>query len=74
MTVPTARYAGNSPPRCATIANRQAFDWARLQQLYGSPEAYAAQAAEAVEQLEQQRWITSRDAGRLLDALTAPDW
>lgn len=74
VTVPTARYAGNSPPRCATIANRQPFGWARLQQLYGSPEAYAAQAAKAVEELEQQRWVTPRDAGRLLDALTAPGW
>ncbi len=72
VTVPTARYSGNSPPRCATIANRQPFGWARLQQLYGSPDAYAARVAAAVEQLERERWITPRDAGRLLEALTAP--
>lgn len=69
VDVPTARYAGNSPPRCGTIASRQPFAWPVLQQLYGDAAGYATQATAAVTTLQNEGWITDRDAQRLQQQL-----
>lgn len=65
VEVPTARYAGNSPPRCGTIANQQPFAWNVLQQMYGDATGYATRAVAAVTALRDAGWITPRDAERL---------
>jgi len=69
VDVPVARYAGSSPPRCGTIANRQSLGWTVLQQLYGGPDNYAAQVAASVESMRAQGWITDSDAVRLQEEL-----
>ncbi len=74
VDVPIATYLPNSPGRgiCRNLGRAIPFDWARLEQLYGSPKAYAAKVAEAVDRLVNERWITESDGKKMTEELSAP--
>jgi len=65
VEVPVARYAANSPGGCNTLASREDFGWALLQELYDSPDNYVARASASVDAMLAQGWITASDAARM---------
>jgi hypothetical protein len=67
VDVPTGTYftSTRGPGLCGNLAHLQAFDWAKLNRLYGSPEAYAIKIAASVDQLVRDRWLTASDGRRV---------
>ena len=74
LDVPVATYRTNSggPGLCRNLAHNEAFDWARLDAMYGSPQGYAAQVSESVDRLVQERWLTESDGRRIKAAVVVP--
>jgi hypothetical protein len=74
LDVPTATYQAKTPGQavCGNLLNVKPFDWARLEKLYGSHEAYAAKIGRAVDQLVQQGWLTRADGDRIKRGAVAP--
>jgi hypothetical protein len=67
VDVPTATYftTTGGPGTCGNLAHQEAFDWARLETLYGSARNYAAKVAASVDQLVKARWLTEADGRRI---------
>ena len=67
LDVPAATYHAKTPGQgvCGNLLNIDPFDWARLEKLYGSNQAYAAKVGQAVDQLVQQRWLTRADGDKI---------
>ena len=67
VDVPTATYVTSTggPGTCGNLAHQEAFDWARLETLYGSSRNYAAKVAASVDQLVKARWLTDADGRRI---------
>lgn len=74
LDVPVATYRTNSggPGLCRNLAHKEAFDWARLDAMYGSPEGYAAQVSESVDHLVQERWLTESDGRKIKAEVVIP--
>jgi hypothetical protein len=53
------------PGVCGNLLNVDPFDWARLEKLYGSNQAYAAKVGQAVDRLVQQGWLTRADGEKI---------
>jgi hypothetical protein len=72
VDVPAATYYSNSPGQavCNNLARKVPFDWARMESLYGSPKNYAARAAESINRLVKERWLTPSDGRRILAELS----
>jgi len=69
VEVPVARYSGNSPGQCGSIAMKVPFDWATLQDVYQTPKDYATRVAASLDELVTQRWFTEADAERIKSEL-----
>jgi hypothetical protein len=74
VEVPVATYytSTKGPGLCGNLAHMEAFDWAKLNALYGTPAGYAAQISTAVERLVRDRWLTEADAKRAQVAGVVP--
>ena len=74
LDVPVATYRTNTggPGLCRNLANKEDFDWARLEALYGSPGAYAARLSESVDRLVQERWLTESDGRKIAAEVVTP--
>jgi hypothetical protein len=74
VEVPVATYytSTKGPGLCGNLAHMEAFDWATLNALYGTPAGYAAQVSTAVERLVRDRWLTESDAKRARVAGAVP--
>jgi hypothetical protein len=74
LDVPTATYFASTggPGLCGNLGHKTAFDWARLEALYGSSRAYAAKVADSVDRLVAERWLTEADGRRIKAAALVP--
>jgi hypothetical protein len=74
VDVPVATYYTHSPGQgtCRNIGYKVAFDWSRLETLYGSSKNYAAKVNEKIDQLVKEKWLLPSDAKRLRDELLSP--
>jgi hypothetical protein len=77
LDVPTATYytSTRGPGLCGNLAHKTDFDWARLNGMYGSPEAYSAKLAASIDGLVRDRWLTESDGRKIKAkgaALAAP--
>jgi hypothetical protein len=74
LDVPAATYHAKTPGQgvCGNLLNIDPFDWARLEKLYGSHQAYVAKVGQAVDRLVQQRWLTRADGERIKRDSVAP--
>ena len=74
LDVPAATYHAKTPGQgvCGNLLNIEPFDWARLEKLYGSHQAYAAKVGQAVDRLVQQRWLTRADGEKIKRDSVAP--
>ncbi|HJT86454.1 MAG TPA: alpha/beta hydrolase domain-containing protein, partial [Bryobacteraceae bacterium] len=60
---------------CAEFGHTAAFDWGRLDSLYGSYKSYANKVSQSVDRSLKERWLTEADARRIkaeLKVKTAP--
>ncbi len=53
------------PGTCRELGRTVPFDWARLESLYGDHAKYAAKAAQEVDRMLREHWLTEADAGRI---------
>ena len=67
VDVPAATYftSTRGPGLCGNLGHQEAFDWARLETLYGSSRNYSAKVAASVDQLMKARWLTDADGRRI---------
>ena len=67
LDVPVATYHAKTPGPgvCGNLLNVDPFDWARLEKLYGSNQAYVAKVGQAVDRLVQQGWLTRADGEKI---------
>ena len=67
VDVPRATYftSTRGPGLCGNLGHEEAFDWARLETLYGSSRDYAAKVAASVDRLVKERWLTEADGRRI---------
>lgn len=77
VDIPVATYFMSSPGPgvCAEFGHTAAFDWGRLDSLYGSYKSYASKVSQSVERSLKERWLTEADARRIkaeLKVKTAP--
>jgi hypothetical protein len=74
VEVPAATYftSTKGPGLCGNLAHEEAFDWARLETLYGSSASYAAKVASSVDRLVKERWLTEADGRRIKAARLTP--
>ncbi len=74
VDVPVATYRTNSggPGLCRNLAHEEAFDWARLEEMYGSARDYATQVSESVDRLVQARWLTESDGRKIKAEVVVP--
>ena len=72
VDVPVATYITTTkgPGICGNLAHMKAFDWAKLNSLYGTPSGYAVQVSSVVDRLVRERWLTEAD-GRKIKAQPA---
>jgi hypothetical protein len=74
VDVPVATYYTHAPGQgtCRNIGYKAAFDWSRLETLYGSSKNYAAKVNEKIDQLVKDKWLLPSDAKRLREELLSP--
>ena len=74
LDVPTATYytSTRGPGLCRNLAYKEDFDWARLNRVHGSPEAYAARIAASVDRLVKDRWLTESDGKKIKAGVAVP--
>jgi hypothetical protein len=74
LDVPTATYytSTRGPGLCRNLAHKEDFDWARLNRVHGSPDAYAARIAASVDQLVKDRWLTESDGKKIKSGVAVP--
>ena len=67
VDVPTATYYTTTPGpgTCRELGFDTRFDWSRLDSLYGSYRKYAAKAAQSIDRMVKERWLTESDARRI---------
>jgi hypothetical protein len=74
LDVPVATYytSTKGPGLCGNLAHMEAFDWTRLNAMYGSPGTYAAKVSESVDRLVRERWLTESDGRRMRAEVVVP--
>jgi hypothetical protein len=74
LDVPAATYHTNSKGEtfCPELGHTVAFDWARLNTLYGTPQMYAAKVAQSVDKLVRERWLTESDGRKIKAEVPVP--
>jgi hypothetical protein len=74
VEVPAATYftSTKGPGLCGNLAHQEAFDWARLETIYGSSRAYATKVGESVDRLVRERWLTESDGRHIKTAQVSP--
>jgi len=74
LDVPTATYHAKTPGQavCGNLLYIEPFDWARLERLYGSNQAYVAKVGQAVDRLVEQGWLTRADGEKIKRDSVAP--
>jgi hypothetical protein len=74
LDVPSATYYTSSKGEtfCPELGHTVAFDWARLNSLYGTPQNYAAKVAQSVERLVRERWLTESDGRKIKAEVIVP--
>jgi hypothetical protein len=75
VDVPAATYVTTTkgPGTCGNLAHMKAFDWAKLNTLYGTPSGYAVQVSSSVDRLVRDRWLTEADGKKIkAAAVVAP--
>jgi hypothetical protein len=74
LDVPVATYhtSTKGPGLCGNLAHMEAFDWARLNTLHGSPGNYAAKVSESVDRLVRERWLTESDGRKIKAEVVVP--
>jgi len=67
VDLPAATYNMSSPGPgvCAEMGRTVAFDWARLETLYGSYKSYANKVAQSVDRSVKERWFTEPDGRKI---------
>jgi hypothetical protein len=71
VDVPAATYVMSSPGPgvCAEMGHTVAFDWARLEALYGNYKNYANKVVQSVDRSVKERWFTDYDARKIKEEL-----
>ena len=75
VDAPTATYHsghGTGPGCGDNFGYAEAFNWARLDEMYGSYKNYAAKVTRSLDRLVKDRWVTASDAQRVRTELLAP--
>jgi hypothetical protein len=75
VDAPTATYHsghGTGPGCGDNFGYAEAFNWARLDEMYGSYKNYAAKVTRSLDRLVKDRWVTVSDAQRVRTELLAP--
>jgi len=67
VDAPAATYVTHTPGPavCRNLGYKVAFDWARLETMYGSSKNYAAKVSEAISRLTKEGWLLESDARRV---------
>jgi hypothetical protein len=67
VDVPAATYHMSSPGPgvCAEMGHTVAFDWARLETLYGNYKNYANKVTQSVDKSVKEHWLTDYDARKI---------
>ena len=73
LEVPIATYQVSSKGEtfCPEIGRVDAFDWARLNTLHGTPQNYATKVAQSVDRLVKERFLTESDGKKIKAESTA---
>jgi hypothetical protein len=74
VEVPTATYYsehGTGPGCGGNFGYAEPFDWARLDELYGSHKNYVGRMTAAVDRAVKERWLTESDGRKIKNGLTA---
>jgi hypothetical protein len=73
VDVPAATYPMSSPGPgvCAEMGRTVAFDWARLETLYGNYKNYANKVTQSVDRSVKERWFTDYDGRKIKTELKA---
>jgi Alpha/beta hydrolase domain len=71
VDLPAATYFMSSPGPgvCAEMGRTVAFDWARLEALYGNYKNYANKVTQSVDRSVKERWFTDYDARKVKEEL-----
>jgi len=74
LDVPAATYYTSSKGEtfCPELGHTVAFDWGRLNSLYGTPQNYAAKVAQSVDTLVRDRWLTESDGRKIKADVIVP--
>jgi len=74
VDVPAATYVPHTPGQaiCRNLGYKVAFDWVRLERMYGSSRNYASKVRQSVDRLLKERWITESDAQKTKTELITP--
>ena len=74
LDVPVATYytSTKGPGLCGNLAHMEAFDWARLNMLHGSPGNYSAKISESVDRLVREQWLTESDGRKIKAEVVVP--
>jgi len=74
VDVPAATYVPDTPGQaiCRNLGYKVAFDWVRLEKMYGSYRNYASKVRQSVDRLLKERWITESDAQKIKTELITP--
>ncbi len=76
VDVPAANYFTSSPGPgvCREMGYVNPWNWAKLDQIYGSFKNYATKAEQSIDRLVRERWLTPGDARRAKEdlLLTSP--
>jgi hypothetical protein len=67
VDVPIATFYTTSKGEtfCPELAHTVPFDWARLNNLYGTPQNYAAKVGQSVDRMVRERWLTESDGKKI---------
>jgi hypothetical protein len=67
VDVPVATYVPHTPGQavCRNLGYKVAFDWTKLETLYGSSRNYAQKVNESVRKLVKEGWLLESDAKRV---------
>ncbi len=71
VDVPTATYFVHTPGQavCNNLGYKMAFDWTKLESLYGSSKNFNTKVNQKVDQLVKDGWILDADAKRIKSEL-----
>jgi hypothetical protein len=74
LDVPAATYVTSAKGEtfCPELGRTDAFSWARLVTVHGTPQNYAAKVAKSADQMVKDRWLTESDGKKIKAEAMSP--